>query len=492
MSELARLGLLDPRLKKADPNAIPGKQYYYGNMYEGPAIQPTPRNQVLGPLADAANYTIPKAISSVPDLLNEMSYGEMPYTGTRLTTTVDPRVADFADFMPGKAALTGVGVVGSTIGKKAFKPFTQPRHIPTNNKNPNPLVGNRYEVESLGGLLDPKIKKIEDFYNQNFLLLPYDSSSRNMAIGGVSDHMFKNKSVTHGGIGFGRAEENFNRGVAGASGLGIVKRVRDRVIQSRLENAKAGGPGVANLLTVTMGGRKKPGTNAAHDFSVQPTEVVFGILDNQPLRKADIQELDKAIRETPIVKKRKKDGKEYSEKTFPFKKFSGVMTDEGRIQLMKGTDQFSDGDIRKALMAEISKTKHQQAFKFNIQDLDNAITDKELMGIPKGYVGAAIIDTPSNFKIQPSSNATYNTEFLGDGTGSFGFNMPVEVLFKPKFDELGAEFANKYRAQNPTVKRNMIIGALEKRKEGISQIVDDDAIKRVNDYIKMREKFGLL
>jgi len=173
MSELARLGLLDPRLRKADPNAIPGKQYYYGNMYEGPAIQPTPRNQVLGPLADAADYTIPKAISSVPDLLNEMSYGEMPYTGTGLTTTVDPRVADFADFMPGKAALTGVGVVGSTIGKKAFKPLTKSDAIKeVTKKGYDPRIAQGFnKVTGAGG--EPRLEDLMKLDEVNAIVQPY-------------------------------------------------------------------------------------------------------------------------------------------------------------------------------------------------------------------------------------------------------------------------------------------------------------------------------
>jgi len=117
---LNQIGLLDPKLKQADPNAIPSKQYYLNNVYTGNTIQPTPRNEIIGVLADAANYTMPKALSSVPDLLNEMSYGEMPYTGTKLTTRVDPRTLDFLDVIPFAGIIKGAEKTAKVLSKPSL------------------------------------------------------------------------------------------------------------------------------------------------------------------------------------------------------------------------------------------------------------------------------------------------------------------------------------------------------------------------------------
>jgi hypothetical protein len=292
MSELARLGLLDPRFKKADPNTIPGKQYYYGNMYKGPVIQPTPRNQVLGPLADAANYTIPKAISSVPDLLNEISYGEMPYTGTGLTTTVDPRVADFADFMPGKAALTGVGVVGSTIGKKAFSPFTKKMsraeaeamglwHPISSTKLTRPFKEMTSTVEEIPGLLPTKNVSPEYFYGGVGISTKGDRTNvgRLLDINGVP--LGPEGLLLEGGYKF----MNANPDAQWASHLSHIKQYANKVDDIVHNQGKKA------FLVGT------PATHKATNFNTMMSDAYLLQINNSPITKKTIKEFDKKVRE---------------------------------------------------------------------------------------------------------------------------------------------------------------------------------------------------
>jgi hypothetical protein len=97
------------------------------------------------------------------------------------------------------------------------------------------------------------------------------------------------------------------------------------------------------------------------------------------------------------------------------------------------------------------------------------------------------MSTPEGMHLRPSANRTYNTDFTGQYEGTLGQSLPVEVLMAEKFGLLGNEFAGK---QGDI--RNMVLGALEKRKEGVSQIVDEPMIERYYKYLADQRKKGLL
>ena len=134
-----------------------------------------------------------------------------------------------------------------------------------------------------------------------------------------------------------------------------------------------------------------------------------------------------------------------------------------------------------------NRANNQRLLGFNAEDMVNAITDESLVGVPKGYIGNTVLLTnPAEaMKLRPSINPSYNTDFTADYQGTFGSNFPAEILFKDKFSQLTSEFANK-----PGDKRNMVLGALEKRKEGVSQIIDQQVIDNYYDYLKKQQ--GLL
>ena len=131
---------------------------------------------------------------------------------------------------------------------------------------------------------------------------------------------------------------------------------------------------------------------------------------------------------------------------------------------------------------------NQERFGFNAEDLQNAITDPSLLGVPKGYVGnTAILTTPEGMHLRPSANKTYNTDFTGEYQGTLGQSVPAEVLFPKLFPQLTEEFSKK-----KSDIRNMALGALEKRKQGVSELIDQQVIDNYYKYLADQKAKGLL
>jgi hypothetical protein len=181
----------------------------------------------------------------------------------------------------------------------------------------DPTVGTRYEREFIGGLAEKKPLKIEDYQGASTMLMPWDSSSRNYKITSISDELLPSPIITHGGQDYARDLAHIDQGVAGASGLEIAKRIRDRDAIARIENITAGGTGEILHLPVTMG-------TGAENFSVMPVEGLLQIADMAKLDRKLVKEFDDSVRNyTPP---------QSTVKT-PFKKFKGIMSDEGRVQI---------------------------------------------------------------------------------------------------------------------------------------------------------------
>ena len=343
---------------------------------------------------------------------------------------------------------------------------------------PDPSVGKRFEREFMGGLLDKTPLKLEDYQGSSVMIMPWDSTSRNYKILGVSDEALASPIITHGGQDYARDLAHIEQGIAGASNLGIAKRIRDRDKMARMENVEAGGTGEILHLPVTMG-------SGSENFSVMPVEVLLNFADKANLSKASLKEFDDSIRNFKVAK-----GKGENRKvSYPFKDFKGIMSEEGRIQMYSGEGVDSTaGELRKAITDRFYLKENQEKFGFNAEDVSAALTDPALVGVPKGYVGnTVILSTPEGMSLRPSVNRTYNTDFTGQYEGTLGQSLPVEVLLAEKFGLLGNEFAGKTGDI-----RNMVLGALEKRKEGVSQIVDEPMIERYYRYLADQKSKGLL
>lgn len=367
----------------------------------------------------------------------------------------------------------GVGMAGMGGGALGSAPKGSVRSfVLSTPKKPDPVVGTRFEREFIGGLADKTPVKIEDLKGSSLMLMPWDSTSRNFKIKSFSDEVLATPVITHGGQDYARDLGHIAKNIGGASNLGIAKRIRDRDAQARLENLQAGGTGQVVSLPTTMG-------EYSEFFSVMPTQAIFGLLDARQPSKKVIAEIDKAIRSTKIP----------GEDKLRMKNFKGLMTEEGRIQLLTGEGlDTTAGNARIAVMNKMALKGNQEKLGFNLEDLSAALTDPALAGVPKGYVGNTVLATgKEGMHLRPSTNPTYNTDFTANYLGSLSQNVPVEALFPKTFDSILKEMAGKTGNV-----RNMTLGALEKRKEKFSEFVDQQVIDNYYKYLDQQRRLGLM
>jgi hypothetical protein len=363
------------------------------------------------------------------------------------------------------------GFAGSSVGsapKGALRSF-----ILSTPKKPNPVVGTRFEREFIGGLADKTPVKIEDLKGSSLMVMPWDNTSRNFKIKSFSDEKLANPVITHGGQDYARDLGHIAQNIGGASNLGIAKRIKNRDAQARLENLQAGGTGQVVSLPTTMG-------DYSEFFSVMPTQAIFGLLDARPPSKKVIAEIDNAIRGAKI---------KAGEDKLRMKNFKGLMSEEGRIQLLTGEGlDTTAGKARIAVMQKLALKGNQEKLGFNIEDLSAALTDPALAGVPKGYVGNTVMATgKEGMHLRPSINPSYNTDFTANYLGSLGQSVPIEILFPKTFDSVLKEMAGKTGNA-----RNMAIGALEQRKEKFSELVDQQVIDNYYKYLDEQRRLGLM
>ena len=338
---------------------------------------------------------------------------------------------------------------------------------------PNPLVGSRYVSQPVGGLADKTPTRIEDLQGSSLMILPWDSTTRNMKVTSVSDELLPVPVVTQGGQDFARDLQNIANGVGGASNEAIAKRILSRAVQTRKENLAAGGSGDVFMLPSTM-------SMYGENFSTMPTEVLLQLIDKADLPKSRIQTINESIRSFKNQKGEQN-----------FTGFKGIDTPEGREQLFtgQGVDDTA-GELRKAFVNRMYLKDNQKAVNFNEEDLINAITDESLRGLPRGYAGNTIIKANPDGVLTPSTHSSYSTNFPGTYAGSLegGLlgNVPVEILLPKSYRRIEQEFAGKGGDM-----RSNVIGALEKRGQGFSDVVDQEMIDNYYKYIE-KELRGLL
>jgi hypothetical protein len=351
-----------------------------------------------------------------------------------------------------------------------YMPTVMGSFLPSTPLKPNLEVGTRYARDFIGGLAEKVPRKIEDFMGSSAMIMPWDSTSRNYAVKSISGEALPRNVLTHGGQDYARDLAHIEQGVGGASNLEIAKRIRDRDTQARIENLRAGGTGNIIHLPSTMG-------EGGEHFSVMPTEALLGIIEAREPSKKFIKELDQSIRNFPIAKQTSQ-GRVVTQ---PFTKFAGLGTEEGKMQLYSGEGLGSTaGELRKAFVNRAGLKGNQEYLGYNIEDLIAALRDPALVGVPKGYVGNTILQTgEGGMHLRPSKNPTYSTDFTADYMGTLGENVPVEVLFPKTFGKVSQEMAGRKGDV-----RNMTLGALEKRKEKISELIDQQV---VDNYYKHLE-----
>lgn len=416
----------------------------------------SPQGQVIGPRTQLAQQLRNYATSVIPTAKQNLA---------QLRGDID-------------AGLT-MGNQGIQIGdREAFErqlaqvPNLMGSYLPSTPLKVNPLVGTRYEREFLGGLAEKKPQLIENLKGSSLMVMPWDASSRNYAVKSISDEVLPKSVLTHGGHDYARDILHMQEGIAGASNLGIAKRIQNRDAQARKENLAAGGTGDIIHTPISMG-------EGDMNFSVMPTEAVLGIIDVREPSKKFIKELDASIRQYKDPKRG----------TTPFKDFAGVNTEEGRMQLFTGEGVTGTaGDLRKTFINKTAGLKGRQEYLgFNAEDLAAALRDPALEGVPKGYIGNTLIKVgPEGMHLRPSKNPTYSTDFTGQYIGTLGNNVPIEVLFPKLFPQ----YEQAYAKQRGDL-RNMAIGGLEKSSKNVSELIDQQVIDNYYKYLENQSKLGL-
>jgi len=439
-------------------------------------------------------------VPAVQQTMERMAYGEPLTTGSGMTTKPRPEAIEAAMVVAPVAGLLGrgagktamaVGRAGERYAEKVVPQIMERGGLPaemlqgmaqntrsnvfleTKPKTPNPLVGSRYETEYIGGLAPKTPTRIEDTQGSSFMILPWDSTTRNMKIKSVSDEILPEAVITEGGQDFARFLENIEKGIGGASGESIAKKIMQRVKIAQEENLAAGGNGQVFMLPSTM-------STYAENFSTMPTEVLLQLIKKADLPKSRIDTINQQIRGFKDV-----DGNQN------FTGFKGIETIEGQKQLFTGEGvNDTAGELRKAFVNRMYLKDNQKAIGFNEEDLVNALTDDALRGLPRGYAGNTIIKANPEGLLTPSSHKSYSTNFAGTYGGSLegGLlgNVPVEILLPKSYGKIEREFAGKRGDM-----RSNVIGALEKRKAGVSDVVDQEMIDNYYKYIAEKE-LGLL
>ena len=344
-------------------------------------------------------------------------------------------------------------------------------HLGSTPLKPNPAIGSRYAIEEATGLTPKTPVDLEQHKGASVMMLPWDSTSRNVAVRGISGRKLPKPVVTHGGQDYARDLEHIAQGVAGASGEDIAKRIATRESIARMENEQAGGTGSVLHLPSTMGPR-------AEDFSMTPTEILHHFVRMAKLPQSELDRMNQQIRQHKIIKNKKL--------VQPFTKFVGLTDPKFYQQIHTGEGlDTTAGELRKAITDRLGYLKeNQKALGFNMEDIVSAITDPALRGVPKGYVGNTVIGSdPDQMTLTPSKNKAYDTNFSGRYLGTLGSSFPAEVLFKQHMANLSKEFAGKKGDI-----RNMALGALEKRNEGVSQMLNNQTLDEYGKYLMERDR----
>ena len=349
--------------------------------------------------------------------------------------------------------------------------LAQRGYLESTPKKRNAAVGQRYVASAPTGLAPKTPVDLEKRKGASMLVMPWDSTSRNVEIHSVSGHDLPESVTTHGGQDYARDLEHIRQGIGGASNRGIAERIAERERIAQIENERGGGTGEILHLPSTMGER-------GEDFSMTPTEILHQLVIRGMVPPEELEKMNAQIRAHKIIKNKK-----YIQ---PFGNFVGLEHPEFSQQIVTGKGLGTTaGELRKAIVDRLGYLKgNQKALDFNMEDVVNAITDPALRGVPKGYVGNTVIgNKPAGMQLKKSANKAYDTDFSAKYLGTLGHSMPAETLFGERMGALSKEFEGKIGDM-----RTNVLGALEKRKEGVSQMLNNQVLDNYGKYLLARDK----
>jgi hypothetical protein len=427
----------------------------------------------VGALGSAASF-VPHPVTRLGGAAVGVGAGLLNMYLDKLKQKVDQQPAPAPAQAPMPQMAAG-GLAGYDIGGKVkLAKKLSSGYLHHTAKNPNPLVGTRFEVKDLGGLAPVKPMDLEDIRGHMIHSKPWDLSARNRQILSVSGKPLTTEIIPHGGQGYPRDLEHMAKDIGGASALPISNRTQTITDISSREGEKLGGTGEVTMSPSTM-------AKFSEDYAIPTFDTYKNLWDQAEPGATRTQALLEKLRfASPVQLK--------TETPIPF---AGMVKDvKYPFRDLKSLD-FNDPDVmdrflkvpdlRKAMIKELRSKENQKMMGYNAEDLSAAHTDPDLLGIPPGYAGHTMIQMRPGSRPTLSSNLTYDTDYAGQYSGSIG-HTPTPVLLNKAYSKINEEMRALHPNANEDSLHRLTMGALYTRNEGVSDLVNDEMINRVGAY----------
>ena len=300
-------------------------------------------------------------------------------------------------------------------------------YLPNTPKNPNPLVGTRYQTEQLAGIAPRQPVNWDEMLGGSLMTYPTDMLSKNVLVSNVSEvPLGANAFTTPGGLMYMRDLQNIQNRVGYASNKGAAQSQNNRALQAIEENRNRGGTGRVFMAPHTM-------ARGGENFSTGPTEGLLAMIDATNPSPEILEEISNQMRQATVKGVKGK-----------YKDFVGLNDPASKLQLLtgEGLSAGSPGDLRKIFVDKMSNVGAEKGLGFNYLDFQNAMLDPNVMNKPSFLMGDSIYEAFPNLGIRPGSHGAYGYDmrglFLGNTRGA-----PVSEVMKPVYNRIMETQMNK-------------------------------------------------
>jgi hypothetical protein len=479
-------------------------------------IRPTPRNPILGLLADALTGGVqymrdPRraqqmqglggllAETGIPATMERLSYGEPLTKGRGMTTRLRPEAeAALMTLGPeavpiGRGAMAGVRAAerGAMAAGRAGERYAErvvPQvmergglpaqmlqdlaqgsrsnvYLPDTPGKPNPLVGTRYQTVQEPGIVPRRPINYDELLGGSIMTYPTDMLSRNVRVTNVSDvPLGSNSFVTPGGLMYMMDQSNIANKIGYASNQSAATSQNNRALRAIEENLAMGGTGRVFMAPHTM-------PRGGENFSTGPTLGLLSLIDTTNPSPALLDELSDRIRGATVKGVKGK-----------YKDFVGLNDPAASIQLLTGEGLLagSPGDLRKVFVDKVGSVAGEKGMGFNYKDLQNAILDPNVMNKPSFLMGDSIYEALPQLGTRRGTHAAYGFDMPGVFVGNTR-GAPISEFMKPLYEQVLPTQMNK-PGPRPGVYADpdqLTRGKLSTAGEGISMFMDEEQIKRL-------------
>lgn len=371
-----------------------------------------------------------------------------------------------------KAATTAAKTAraGTRAAAKAVEAptvITQPKsnYLVNTPKNPNPLVGTRYETELIPGTqAERRDFNLDDLLGASLMTYPTDMLSRNVKIKNVSGIPIENPAVSVGGLTYMSDLENMKNLIAYASNKSASTSQNNRSLRAIEENLARGGTGRVFMAPHTM-------PRGGENFSTTPTEGLLSIIDTVGINPELAAELSDRIRGATVKGVKGK-----------YNDFVGI-GDSGLIQQLmtgEGLRAGSPGDLRKVFVDKMSSVAAEKGLGFNYQDLQNAILDQNVMNKPAFLMGDSIYEAMPHLGTSKGTHPAYSHNMPGIFRGNTP-GAPISEVMGDVYRRAVQENINKPGSRSGTFADadQLARGSLSTAGENISLFVDEKELARL-------------